>query len=125
MKTTETVNAIRDASLVAFFIVKRTLEHDAKLLNEYLNDEIIEGDNNPDNTVKRFASAIGRREAETVIATLINGKAWDGRISKVNAEWAASCEEAFDEKAGSALRISTEIHPTHLDAIATAMREYK
>ena len=125
MKTTETVNAIRDASLVAFFIVKRTLEHDAKLLNEYLNDEIIEGDKNPDNTVKRFASAIGRREAETVIATLINGKAWDGRISKVNAEWAASCEEAFDEKAGNALRISTEIHPTHLDAIATAMREYK
>ena len=125
MKTTETVNAIRDASLVAFFIVKRTLEHDAKLLNEYLNDEIIEGDNNPDNTVKRFASAIGRREAETVIATLINGKAWDGRISKVNAEWAASCEEAFDENAGNALRISTEIHPTHLDAIATAMREYK
>lgn len=125
MKTTETVNAIRDASLVAYFILKRTLDRDTELLDEYVNDEIVNGNNNPDNTVKRFASAIGRREAETVIATLINGKAWDGRISKVNAEWAASCEEAFDEKAGNALRISTEIHPTHLDAIATAMREYK
>ena len=125
MKTTENVNTIRDASLVAYFILKRTLEQDVKLLDEYLNAEIIEGDNNPDNTVNRFVKAIGKREAATVIATLVNGKAWDGRISKVNAEWAASCEEAFDEKAGNALRISTEIHPTHLDAIATAMREYK
>lgn len=125
MKTTESVKAIREASLATFFILKRTLEQDTKLLSEYVNAEIIEGDNNPDNSVKRFVSTVGRCEAEVVIASLVNSKAWDGRISKINAEWAANCEEAFDEKAGETLRISTEIHPAHLNAIATAMREYK
>ena len=39
MKTTETVNAIRDASLVAYFILKRTLDRDTELLkNRFLFD---------------------------------------------------------------------------------------
>lgn len=123
MKDMETLNTIRSASRAAYFLLMRTLRQYADLLDEYVHSEIIHGSNNPQNTVKRFVEEIGRAEAEVVIGSLINATAWDGRISKENAKWAAGIEDAFDEKATNQLRMRTTIHPTHLNAVATAMRE--
>lgn len=125
MKTLETLNTIRDASRGAYFLLMRSLRQYADLLDECVHSEIISGANNPTNSVKRFVEEIGKAEAEMVIASLVNAAAWDGRIYKENAAWAAEIEDAFDEKATNQLRMRTTIHPAHLNAVATAMREYK
>ena len=123
MKSTETLNTIRNASRAAYFLLMRILRQYADLLDECVHSEIIHGANNPQNTVKRFVEEIGEAEAKVIIASLINAAAWDGRISKENARWASEIDDAFDEKATNQLRMRTTIHPTHLNAVATAMRE--
>ena len=125
MKTLETLDAIRNANRTVYFLMMRVLKQHVTFLEQCVNDEVINGDNNPDNTVKRFVGEIGKTEAEVVIASLINASAWDGRIDKGNAAWAAGVEDAFSEEAAMKLRMTTEIHRTHLNAVATAMRGYK
>lgn len=122
MKNLETLDTILKASRTAYFILQRELKHYADQLDYCVNNEIINGDGNPNNSAKLLVDEIGNRNAEVIIATLVNAKAWDGRISPDNAAWAASCEEAFDEAAVSKLGFHTTIHAAHLNAVARAFQ---
>lgn len=122
MKTIETLDTILNASRAAYFILRRELKHYADQLDYCVNHEIINGDGNPNNSAKALVDEIGKLNAEVIIATLVNTKAWDGRISPENAAWAARCEEAFDESAADKLGLHTAIHPAHLNAVARAIQ---
>ena len=72
-------------------------------------------------TVKEYVSRVGYDMAVSVIATLVNRSAWDGRISRRAAQWAETISGAFDEKAAVEVGIySNRIHCAHLDRIALA-----
>ena len=62
MKTPENLDAIRNANRTVYFLMMRVLKQHVTFLEQYVNDEVINGDNNPDNTVKRFVGEIGKTE---------------------------------------------------------------
>lgn len=69
-------------------------------------------------TAEKFSKSITRKRAEMVVASLVNECAWDGRISPTVREWAKHVESAWDARAMGAMRVSTTLHPTHLDSVA-------
>ena len=73
---------------------------------------------------EKFRGEVGRGLADTVLASLINRSAWDGRIDKRVAEWAAAIPEAWDEEAAVKLGLYTSrIHMAHLNQIGNAARK--
>ncbi len=78
---------------------------------------------NPQKTVEEFIKAVGFEEARYCIASMVNGKAWDGRISKRNADWAKTVPDAWDEESGTEMRMYTNrVHTSHLNQLADYMR---
>lgn len=76
----------------------------------------------PSDTVDRFIAAVGIDMAKAVVGTLVNRSAWDGRISKRAADWAAAIPDIFDEDTATCHYFSTNrIHMAHLDQIACVM----
>lgn len=75
----------------------------------------------PDDTLDRTIADIGINLTVAVVATLINRFAWDGRISRRRALWAASVDSAFDEQTAVEHWFSTRIHMAHLDQIGDAL----
>ena len=63
--------------------------------------------------------------AADAIASMVNVKAWDGRISPAVKAWAESRGDSLDEESGRQVgAYSDRIHTTHLDQIAEAMMQY-
>ena len=78
---------------------------------------------NPQKTIDEFVDAVGYEEARYAVATLVNVKAWDGRISPRNAEWARNVADAWDEESGFQIGLYTNrIHTAHVDQLADYMR---
>lgn len=82
-------------------------------------DECKKDHDNPRSTVAAYITAVGRDNARTIIASIINRYAWDGRISRLNVEWAKTVETALDEKLCLDWGIYPDMHLTHFDQIAT------
>lgn len=79
--------------------------------------------NSPKATVEATIATIGYEMTEAIIATITNAKAWDGRISDANKEWAAKVDECLTKQTADKFCLySDDIHPAHLDQIADAMR---
>lgn len=103
------------------FAYKRKLETARNVL-ERVYGETITG--TPEETLEKFRREVGRGLADTVLASLINRSAWDGRIDKRVAEWAAAIPEAWDEEAAVKLGLYTNrIHMAHLNQIGNAARK--
>ena len=77
----------------------------------------------PADTVARFTDRAGLEIAQLIVASLVNRSAWDGRISRQVATWAAGIPSAWDEQAATQAGIQTSMHPAHLDQVARAMME--
>lgn len=77
-------------------------------------------DKTPADTVEALTEAIGADSCKTIIATLINRYAWDGRINRRVAEWAKGDPNAYDEAVAVEHWFSTTIHLAHLNQIAEA-----
>lgn len=122
MKTQENLDAIMQLSRFAYFELKDSLEKAIESLEKIVCDDIEKGAA-PQKSYERFENEIGRWKASVVIASLVNANAWDGRISKINAEWASYCSDAFDESAMQKLRVYTKIHISHLDQLADVIRK--
>ena len=75
----------------------------------------------PKVTVEKLIRAIGENRASSVVASLVNGCAWDGRISPRCREWAKHVEGAWDDKAMREWCIDTTMHRAHLDQLALEM----
>lgn len=88
----------------------RKMKGDVKRL-----DELRSNIDRPDYLVAEFRKLVGDERAECVIASLINGCAWDGRICPACRNWAASVPDAWDEDAMREWGIDTKMHRAHLD----------
>lgn len=125
MKTLYDVqNIINTNGAPAFREYRKAVLASVAALEEIVAADVA-SDRTPAQTVAAFVERIGYGEAAAIVATLVNGCAWDGRISRKNAVWAASIENALNSEAADFLRVySDRIHRAHLDQIADAMREY-
>lgn len=100
----------------------RKLRERADLLDCMVSKDISER-RSPSETYERFAKAVGQKEAQHLIASLVNEYAWDGRIDPRNASWAVSIESAFDHGAMRRMSVFARMHMCHLDQIADEARK--
>lgn len=100
----------------------RKMRERADLLDCMVSKDISER-RSPAQTYERFAEAVGQKEAQHLIASLVNEYAWDGRIDPRNASWAASVESAFDHGAMRRMSVFARMHMSHLDQIADEARK--
>lgn len=122
MKTIETINAMLKENREAYFAARKAIV--ANVLNfERIYVETRKG--TPNNTVDSLVNEIGYAAAVEVIASMVNRRAWDGRISSHAKAWASAQENAWDEEASNRIGIYSDmIHPTHLNQIADEMPKY-
>ena len=115
MKTYEMLTAIETRE--ERFQIRNGLRADLDALKKVYRETSEEG---PAATVAAFVAAVGYSRAAVIIATLVNRHAWDGRISRRVASWAAEQPEAWDEKTAVELYLYVDdvIHLAHFDQIA-------
>lgn len=126
MITNEMLNTIRATSMYAFFALRETACRHVEKLAALVDEERFSGENKPKNTVAAFVEEVGRTRAKVIIATLVNARAWDGRIYRGNALWAKNVRDAFDEEAAmrlDMLPLADTIHTAHLDQLCDEIRE--
>lgn len=121
MKTMNTINAMIQEDLETYKETRKALYNAVQVLDGIYKDTI---GGKPSETVAAFAGAVGLDMAETVIASLVNRSAWDGRISRNSALWAENVPESWDEDASERIGMVSTIHATHLDQLAQAMQTY-
>ena len=103
--------------------INKTMSADIKTLEAYYRKNVDMYTCRPDDTILDFIRAVGFEQASAVVATLVNQSAWDGRISKRNAAWAAEIPGALDNEAANHLYMYTnEIHKAHLNQLADVLR---
>ena len=123
MRSINILNLETDEQRREYRAIRDTLQNAVAALEEQYSEDRAEN-RTPPHTVKSYIEKYGRETAETVIATLVNRSAWDGRISERNAKWAAACETAWDSDSAYRMSIYTnKIHMAHLDQLADAMRK--
>lgn len=122
MKTTKTIMDLCSAGKAEEYRAYREELREAVSLLEATYTET--RDETPTDTVKKYMALAGSELAQIAVATLVNRHAWDGRISRRSAEWAAGIAGSWDEDAACRMGIYTnKIHLAHLDQIAQAMRK--
>ena len=105
------------------FPLRDEIRADVKTL-ETIYGESVSAGQPPRETVRILIEKIGFSRASAAVGTLVNHYAWDGRIGRKNAAWAAGLENAWDEETASHMGVYTNrIHMAHLDQIADAMRK--
>jgi len=113
----ETMRAARQATRANFDTVVATFKE-----TYYKNNE------RPDQTVAAIVDALGYDAAVVTVAEIVNSVGdWDERVSAKNREWAAGIENAAtrDELRTADIYQPSEIHPCHIDSLASAMRRYE
>lgn len=78
----------------------------------------------PEATIALFIEMAEQALAVEVIASMVNQAAWDGRISRRNAEWAANIPQAWDAESAFHLHMYADrigLHKAHLNQLASAM----
>ena len=122
MKTIDTINAmIAEQGREAWISARNELTTAAAQLQTIYRGHI---DGKPAETVAEYVKAVGEQTAAAVIASLINARTFDGRISAATRRWAESLPEAFDAEAAERADIRASIHSAHLEQIARAMMTY-
>lgn len=89
--------------------------------------EIRDGSNNPNDTIRASVAALGYDTTAAMLATWVNIKAEDDRISRRNKDHAATVPGALageDARNNFVFFPEETIHACHLDQLANAMRNY-
>ena len=102
--------------------IREALRADVKTLQNVYRETREEG---PAATVAAFVAAVGYSRAVAVVGTLVNRHAWDGRISRSVAAWAAALPDTWDEEAAQHFSVYVDdvIHLAHFDQIAREMKK--
>ena len=107
------------------FDIKKTMQDDVKTLETIYGNNVGMYSARPDETIREFVQAVGYGRACSAVASLVNRSAWDGRIDKRNAAWAASVAGSLDEECCQHFSIYTNrIHMAHLNQLADALRNF-
>ena len=123
MKTIETITALIAENREAWFSMRNEIRASVQTLETVYGETI---ESKPADTIKKYVDAVGYEAATVAVASLVNRHAWDGRISRRAAAWAASIENALDEAAAEKADVYTNrIHMAHLDQLADAMRKFQ
>ena len=123
MKTIETITALIAENREAWFTLRNTIRADVKALETIYGET---RESTPADTIKKLVDAVGYEAAVVAVASLVNRHAWDGRISRRAATWAASIENALDEAAAEKASVYTSrIHMAHLNQLADAMQKFQ
>ena len=88
----------------------------------YKNDE------RPDQTAERIVDTLGYDTAVMTVAEIVNSVGeWDERVNRINRTWAANIDTAAgrDELRAADIYQPSEIHPCHIDSLASALRRYE
>ena len=105
------------------FPLRDEISSDVSALETIYGESVSAGEP-PRETVRKLIEKIGYPRAAAAVGTLVNHSAWDGRISRKNAAWAAGLENSWDEEAAQYMRIYTNrIHMAHLSQLADAMQK--
>lgn len=122
MKTIDTINAMLKENREAYFAARKAIVANVQTFERIY---AATREETPYNTVDSLVNEIGYAAAVEVIASMVNRRAWDGRISNHAKAWASAQENAWDAEASNRIGIySDRIHPTHLNQIAEAMMAY-
>ena len=118
-RSAETLRQILAIDRMAYRMVRHTFESWLKTLHQTHKDtERL----TPKDTANALAKAIGRHEAEVLIGSIVNLKAWDGRIEDCVIDWAQKIEGVCDASAADMLGLAEcKIHLAHLNQIALAL----
>ena len=87
----------------------------------------LEHDNTPEETVELLIDAIGEESAQEIVSALILCKGtWDERISRTSRHWASeTCSYSTEDlNTVPGFYYCDEIHPTHMEQIAQALRKH-
>lgn len=107
------------------FDIKKTMQDDVKTLETIYGNNVGMYSARPDETIREYVQAVGYGRACSAVASLVNRSAWDGRIDKRNAAWAASVAGSLDEECCQHFSIYTNrIHMAHLNQLADALRNF-
>ena len=82
----------------------------------------------PAQTVERLVGALGYDTAVVTVAEIVNSVGeWDERVNRTNRAWAADIDTAAtrEELRRADIYQPSEIHPAHIDNLASAMRRYE
>lgn len=104
---------------------RRHAEQDAPEFHASIKrlEDIYANSNTPEDTIERFGAVEGEHGARQVIATLVNTKPFDGRISTVNRDWARNVVYSYSAAAAAMMGFySDAIHPANLDMLASYLR---
>ena len=116
MKSLEYINSLCEKNRLDWISEYRDLHRAEKALEEIYS---ITCTKTPADTLSASFQQIGEEMTKALIATYVNQRAWDGRISKRAAEWAKTIESAWDEKGADRIGLyGSRIHSAHLDQLA-------
>lgn len=118
-RSAETLRQILAIDRMAYRMVRHTFEDWLKTLHRiHKETERL----TPKDTANALAKAIGRHEAEVLIGSIVNLKAWDGRIEDCVIDWAQKIDGVCDASAADMLGLNEcKIHLAHLNQIALAL----
>lgn len=118
MRTAENLKSLLATDRQVYFAFRKTMQQNLDTLDRVYRATSSAG---PEATVSALLSGLGRSDAASLVASLVNLMASDGRISHRAKAWAVLVEGANDTAAAQALGIFTRIHPSHIDQIANAL----
>ena len=120
MKTLKDVNTLIDHDVNQYRETRSGLLKDLRDLEQIYRDAL---GTSALFCVLKAADELGAERTKILLASLTNYSAWDGRISRANAQWAQAIPESWDESACQRMSVYTNvIHKAHLDQMVTAMR---
>ena len=103
--------------------ISKAISADIKTLETIYGRNVDMYSARPSETMMEYLGAVGFNRAAAAVATLVNSSAWDGRISKCNAAWAAEIPGALDYEAAANMYMFTNlIHKCHLNQLADVLR---
>ena len=78
--------------------------------------------NGPAATIEALVDRLGHLAAAEAVAVIVNCVGdWDGRVSDRNRAWAAGLAPDRDTLRAAYIYQPSEIHPAHIDQLASAM----
>lgn len=119
MKTMTELRDLLTADRAAYRALAQSVRANLARIEAIYSEDVAAG-KTPKETVVRMIKEVGKEETRDILATLVMGSAWDGRISETAKEWAVNSGNGYDEEAAEALWIRSNIHRAHLSQLAEA-----
>jgi len=117
MKTIESMRTLCRIDRDAFHAEVKDMRYNIEQLDKAISDAVASGKSVRE-SAKQLIKEIDETAALVTVASLVNRFSWDGRISRRNADRAATVENAWSGDAMTELDCSCRAHTVHIDQLA-------